>query len=161
MYDRETGSLWSQLKLQCVNGDLVGQRPTNFNIVETDWKTWKTLYPNTLILSEDTGFSRTYGEYPYSEEYKTNHDLFYFRPAPYDKRLPSKQRVYAIIDVDKEISKVYKYQDFTGGKAIIDTFNDKKYLLVGNEDIINSFVLSEANELFTFKYELSPSGGFF
>lgn len=158
MYDRETGSLWSQLKLKCVNGDLIGQKPTTYNVVETDWKTWKKLYPETLVLSEDTGFSRTYGEYPYGE-FKTNHDYFFHRPAPYDRRLPSKQRVYAIID--EEISKVYKYEDFSGGKAIVDTFNDKKYLIVGNEDIINSFALSKNNELLSFQYELSETGGFF
>ncbi len=158
MYDRETESLWSQLKLQCVNGDLVGERPTMFNIVETDWRTWKQLYPETMVLSEDTGFSRSYGVYPYGD-YKTNDNYLLFLPAPHDRRLPNKKRVYAIIDVDK--SKVYQFEDFTGGKVIVDTFNGKKYLIVGNEDVINSFVLSQDNEALTFEYELSVSGGFF
>jgi hypothetical protein len=158
MYDRETESLWSQLKLLCVNGDLVGERPTLYNVVETNWRTWKEMYPETLVLSEDTGFSRNYGVYPYGD-YKTNDNYFLFRPAPHDRRLPNKKRVYAIMDDDK--SKVYQFEDFTDGKAIIDSFNGKEYLIVGNEDVINSFVLNQDNEGLTFEYELSASGGFF
>ena len=59
-YDRLTQSNWSQMKLQCVNGELIGQTPQLFNIVETTWKTWKELYPNTLVVSTNTGFSRPY-----------------------------------------------------------------------------------------------------
>ncbi|WP_347922763.1 DUF3179 domain-containing protein [Pontimicrobium sp. SW4] len=158
LYDRKTESLWSQLKLQCVNGDLVGERPTLFNVVETDWKTWKKLYPETLVLSEDTGFSRNYDVYPYGD-YKTNDNYFLFLPAPHDRRLLNKKRVYAIIDEDK--SKVYQFEDFMGGNAIIDTFNNKKYLIVGDEHILNSFELSQDNEGLVFEYELSDSGGFF
>ena len=158
LYDRRTESLWSQLKLQCVNGDLIGERPTLYNIVETDWRTWKKLYPETLVLSEDTGLSRNYDTYP-DGDYKTNDNYLLFLPAPHDRRLPNKKRVYAIIDNDK--SKAYQFEDFTGGKAIIDTFNNKKYLIVGDENIINSFALNLDNEELNFEYELSASGGFF
>lgn len=158
LYDRKTESLWSQLKVQCVNGDLVSDFPSTYGVVETDWKTWKTMYPETMVLTEDTGFSRDYETYPYGD-YRTNHDYLLFLPAPYDRRLPSKKRVYAIID--ETISKAYKFEDFTGGKAIVDTFNGKKYLIVGNENIISSFVLSQENQELTFDYELSESGGFF
>ena len=158
MYDRKTESLWSQLKLQCVNGDLVSDIPSTYSVVETDWKTWKSMYPETLVLSEDTGYSRDYETYPYGD-YRTNDNFLLFSPAPYDRRLPSKKRVYAIID--KTVSKAYLFEDFTGGKAILDTFNGKEYLIVGNEYVINSFVLSQENQELTFEYELSESGGFF
>ena len=158
LYDRKTESLWSQLKLQCVYGERVGDRPAMYNVVETDWRTWRKMFPETLVLSDDTGFSRNYDVYPYGD-YKTNHNYFFYLPAPFDRRLPSKKRVYAIIDGDK--SKVYQFEYFTGGNAIIDTFNDKEYLIVGDEHIINSFALTQDNEGLTFEYELSESGGFF
>lgn len=158
MYDRETQSLWSQLKLQCVNGELVGNRPETYNIVETTWGTWKSLYPKTVLLSEDTGYSRNYDEYPYGD-YLIYDDYLFFLPAPHDRRLANKERVYTIID--NEVAKAYRYQDFVGGKAIIDSFNEKEYLVVGNENVINSFVLTQDNEGMTFAYDLSISGGFF
>ena len=56
LYDRNTDSYWSQMLLQCVSGDLIGDFPETINVVETNWLTWKTLYPNTNILSRDTNF---------------------------------------------------------------------------------------------------------
>ena len=65
LYDRNTGSNWSQLRLECVNGPLINNKPKLMNVVETNWKTWRALYPNTEVLTTQTGFSRTYGTSPY------------------------------------------------------------------------------------------------
>ena len=49
-YDRSTDSNWSQMKLECVNGQLLGETIPTFHVVETTWKTWKTMYPNTMVV---------------------------------------------------------------------------------------------------------------
>ena len=54
-----------------INGTLIGNKPETTKIIETDWKTWKVLYPDTKVLSLDTGFARDYNLYPYGD-YKTN-----------------------------------------------------------------------------------------
>jgi len=96
LYDRGTDSNWAQLSLKAVNGAVIGERPKLSNVVETDWKTWKTLYPNTKVLTSDTGFDRPYTVYPYGE-YRTNQNLFLFAVNPLNDDLPHKERVYAII----------------------------------------------------------------
>ena len=158
LYDRNTDSNWSQLKLQCVNGVLIGERPSLESIVETNWGTWKTLYPETEVLSLDTGFQRNYDFYPYGD-YKTNHNFFLFSVFPTNNELPSKERVYAIID--DEVSKVYQFTKFVNGKAIKELFNGKDYLVVGNENLINSFELNESQLNLNFEYDFTNTKVFF
>lgn len=158
LYDRNTDSYWSQLKLECVHGDLIGDAPVVENVVETNWGTWKLLYPNTKVLSLETGFSRNYNNYPYGD-YKTNHDFFIFTASPSNDALPNKERIYSIID--KNRSRVYQFQKFAGGKVIKEVFNDKDYLVVGNEKLINSFELSESQADLNFEYDFNNSEAFF
>lgn len=158
LYDRNTDTNWSQLKLQAVNGAVIGEKPKLSNVVETDWKTWKTLYPNTKVLTTTTGFDRPYNVYPYGD-YRTNQDLFLFAVKPLNNDLPHKERVYAIIACTT--SKVYRFQNFTNGKVIKETFEGINYLVVGNENLINSFVLNESQKDLNFTFSFNNSETFF
>ena len=158
LYDRNTDSYWSQLELKCVNGDLIGDEPLLESVIETNWGTWKALYPNTKVLSLETGFSRNYGNYPYGG-YKTNQDFFIFSASPSNDALPNKERVYAIIGDD--VSKVYQFQKFTNGKVIKDLFKGKEILVIGNENLIYSFELNESQSDLVFEYDFNNSETFF
>ncbi|NOR27236.1 MAG: DUF3179 domain-containing protein [Lutibacter sp.] len=158
LYDRKTDSYWPQLKLQCANGELIGDKPTLHNVVETNWGTWKKLYPNTKVLSLETGFSRNYNNYPYGD-YKTNQEFFIFTASPSNDALPNKERVYAILD-DKE-SKIYQFDKFNNGNVIKDVFNGKEYLVVGNENLIYSFELNVSQSTLNFEYDFNNSEVFF
>lgn len=150
-FDRATGSNWSQILSEAVNGQLIGQKAGFIPLVETDWATWKNMFPATKILSLNTGFSRTYGVYPYVD-YKTNHDFFLF-PVPKDGRLPSKQRVHTIVDGSR--ARVYTFADLGGGKTIRDNFQGKDYLIAGNEKFIVSFQLTPAQTALEFSFVFS------
>lgn len=158
LYDRNTGSNWSQLRLECVNGKLIGDKPKLYDVVETNWATWRTLYPDSQVLNTNTGFSRSYGISPYGD-YAINNDRFIFRPAITNSALPNKERVYTIIDNDR--AKVYKFSDFENGKVIRDSFNVDDYLIVGNNDIINAFKLDSNLSNLNFNYSFNNSEGFF
>lgn len=160
LYDRNTGSNWSQLKLECVNGDLIGDKPELISVIETTWGTWKTLYPDTKILSTATGFDRDYGNSssPYGD-YRWNHNRFIFPPAFVNSALPNKERVHAIIDGDN--SKVYQFHHFTNGKAITEVYNGWKYLIVGNENLIYSYKLVGEHTDLLFEYDFNSSEGVF
>lgn len=158
LYDRNTDSYWSQLELKCVNGDLIGDEPLLESVVETNWGTWKALYPNTKVLSLETGFSRNYGNYPYGT-YKTNQEFFIFSASPSNNALPNKERVYAIIG--EAVSKVYQFQKFTNGKVVKELFNRKEILVVGNENLIYSFELNESQADLAFEYDFNNSETFF
>ncbi|MEX0291190.1 MAG: DUF3179 domain-containing (seleno)protein, partial [Flavobacteriaceae bacterium] len=152
-FDRETSSNWSQILNESVNGSLLGEKADLIQLVETDWKTWKTMYPDTRILSLNTGFARTYGVYPYVD-YRTNNDFFLF-PVPMDDRLPSKERVLAI--VDSEQAKVYRFDDLISENLVRDTFAGKEYLVVGNENFMMSYELPPNLSQLEFTYTFNDT----
>lgn len=153
-YDRSTDSNWSQILGESVNGSLSGEKAELIPFVETDWSIWKAMFPDTKIVDVDTGYSRSYGDYPYGD-YKTNNDSFFF-PTPKDNRLPSKERVHAVIDGDT--AKVYRFSDFKGEKLIADSVKGKDYLVVGNPNFIVSFTLDTEQNAMVFEYVFNGTG---
>jgi len=158
LYDRNTDSYWSQLELKCVNGTLIGEFPELHSVVETNWGTWKKLYPNTKVLSITTGFSRDYNNYPYGT-YKTKQDFFIFTASPSNDALPNKERVHAILE--KRVAKVYQFEKFNGGKVIRELFEGTEYLVVGNEKLLFSFELNAGQLDLNFEYDFNNSQVFF
>lgn len=158
LYDRQTDSNWSQILQQCVNGELIGDIPEKLMVIETTWKTWKDSFPNSLVLNSNTGFSKPYGTYPYGP-YKTNNDFFLFVPEILNPALPNKQRVFAILDNNQ--SRVYKFSDFNGGNVVRESFFNKNYLVVGDENIIVAFEMNASMSNLTFTYDFQDSEVFF
>ena len=83
MYDRETESLWLQVKRQAVTGPLTGTRLRKLPSTITTWKKWRQQYPDTEVLSLDTGYLRDYENDPYTDYYESKTGLFAFlKPGP-------------------------------------------------------------------------------
>ena len=146
-YDRATDSNWSQILNKSVNGTLIGTKAELIGLFETDWLTWKSIYPNTKVVSTNTGFSRTYGSSPYGEY--SNNDIFLF-PVPKDTRLPLKERVLAIVSGNN--AKVYRFSDFENNNIIRDNLNGEDYLIVGNSNFMVSFKLTDDLTALNFEY---------
>jgi len=152
-YDRDTDSNWSQILNESVNGSLVGEKADLIYLFETDFKTWKEIYPTTKVVSSNTGFDRTYGTTPYGD-YATNNNFFLF-PVAKDSRLPVKQRVLAIVDgMD---AKAYTFDSFTSDNIIKDSFKGKNLMVVGNANFIVAFELNGEFEALNFEYTFDGS----
>lgn len=65
MYDRATDSRWPQMLATAISGPLVGNSLREFSLAWTTWRRWRREYPETLVLTEDTGHIRDYGRDPY------------------------------------------------------------------------------------------------
>lgn len=65
MYDRETDSWWPQMHPVSPKGELTGWRLSEFRVTWTTWERWTETYPDTQVLTEDTGAVRNYGSDPY------------------------------------------------------------------------------------------------
>ncbi|MGB5500213.1 MAG: DUF3179 domain-containing protein [Maribacter sp.] len=157
-YDRATNSNWSQVGLQCINGSLIGERPDLVTVLETTWGVWKTMYPDTKVLTTNTGFSRNYGVYPYGD-YRTNNSYLIFPLTKLDNRIPAKERVHSIINDDE--AKVYRFNTFGNGNAIRDAYKGVELLLVGDNTTIVSFELDTSNSSLQYEYSYNNSEGFF
>lgn len=95
MYDHQTDSLWSQLKMECVAGELAGRGLHWLPSEEMTWKAWKGLHPDSEVLSTDTGFGRSYDRTPYGGYERSNSIMF---PVPKHRdELPNKEWVVGVV----------------------------------------------------------------
>jgi hypothetical protein len=130
-YDRETDSNWSQILLKSVNGESKGTPADTYNLVETRWDTWKNMYPETLVLSTNTGYYRNYERYPYGD-YKTSNSLI-FPVSNRDERLHSKERVLGVLSGDR--AKAYSIEEFGASISLInDEFDGSDIVVAGSKD---------------------------
>jgi len=141
-YDRLTDSYWSQIALNCVNGELISTEANTHQLIETTWVTWKILFPNSKVLNTNTGFNRDYNRYPYGD-YRTNHDNIIFPVAPLDDRLPSKERVLGVLGTG--INRAYSIELFQTGQVIEDVLEEEDLLIIGSKAL--NFIVAYENNL--------------
>ena len=60
MYDKQTESLWLQVKRRAVTGPMTGTKLFTFPSTITTWSKWRKKHPDTTVLSFDTGYNRNY-----------------------------------------------------------------------------------------------------
>jgi hypothetical protein len=78
LYDRKTNSYWTQIDGLAIVGELTGMKFTPISIDTVIWRDWKKEHPDSEVLSQDTGFTRSYGVDPYGNYYE---DSFVFFPV--------------------------------------------------------------------------------
>ncbi len=121
MYDRQSESLWSQLLMKAVSGDAVGQEMEWKSSLFMTWKAWKKQYPNSKVLSTDTGFNRNYSRSAY-ESYSQSEDTMF--PVPkIRKEFSNKEWVIGIIVNEK--AKAYPVNSLPNNKTIKDKIGDR------------------------------------
>jgi hypothetical protein len=145
-FDRLTESLWSQMRLDCVNGKLIGSKAETYQVVETRWDTWLKMCPGTTVASTNTGFNRNYLQFPYvqgGQDYRTSNSFFLFPFSPMDNRLSSKNRVLGVI-IDNR-AKVYPIQSLNDDVTVIeDEFEGVDLVVVGSRS--ENFIAAYENE---------------
>lgn len=65
MYDRQTDSNWPQILATAINGPLEGTVLDEIPMVWTTWGRWRDQFPDSEVLTTDTGYVRSYGSDPY------------------------------------------------------------------------------------------------
>lgn len=125
MYDRTSNSLWSQALGQAIVGKHSGVKLDRIPFDVAFWKEWKQLYPDTKVLSRDTGSTRPYGADPYGNYY-TNNDLF-FPVSNEDNRLGLKEVVVGLENGGQY--KAYKLKQIEDRNVINDVINGKSIVL--------------------------------
>ncbi|MCH8068860.1 MAG: DUF3179 domain-containing protein [Candidatus Marinimicrobia bacterium] len=150
MYDKESNSFWPQMLLRSASGKFSGEKLETERMIETTWGVWKKLFPESQVVSSNTGFNRNYLGYPYGS-YKTNNSIF-FPINNVDDRLHSKTRVLGILSNDE--AKAYTISDFDSVSVIHDDVGGKKIVIFGSSSD-NIAVAYETDDHFTVKaYDL-------
>ena len=73
MWDRQTESLWQQIGGEAIVGSMVGATLDLLPAPVVSWTQFKADFPDGLVLSQDTEFSRRNGDNPYPNF----NDIFY------------------------------------------------------------------------------------
>ncbi len=113
LYDHETESLWSQIKSQAVTGSLTGAGLNLLPSTHTDWASWKVKYPETRVLSDDTGYRRDYDRDPYQGYEKS--DRLMFGVNKNNRKFHPKEKVIGI--TLGEVIKAYPFSELRKVKS--------------------------------------------
>jgi hypothetical protein len=96
MYDRQTETWWQQAEGKAIIGTLTGTQLEFLPSAIISWDDFKKKYPDGLVLSKQTGFSRSYGRNPYVGYDDVNNPPFLYQGPETPGRLPPVARVLAI-----------------------------------------------------------------
>lgn len=94
-YDRETDSLYPQILGVAVSGEERGDALSTIPVTVTSWAQWSEKYPDTLVLSEQTGFQRDYDRSPYPGYDESLR--IWFPLSDRSERFHSKEIIYGIV----------------------------------------------------------------
>lgn len=126
MYDRFTGSYWSQALGIAITGELTG---TMLEIVPFDvisFGDWKKIHPDSLLLTTDTGHLRSYGVDPYGSYYTDKRVIFPVENN--DDRMHPKEIILGFSE--GSLHKAYKQSDVEKKFVINDKLGSSPILLV-------------------------------
>ena len=129
MYDRLTDTYWTQIGGLAVLGELTGTRLAPVSVDTVRWREWKSVHPDSEVLSRDTGYSRRYGRDPYGDYYENS--FLMFPVEDQDDRIHPKSVVFGI-EVDG-VYKAYRENDVQELGTIEDEVNGRNLLITGDQ----------------------------
>jgi len=116
LYDREDESLWSQLGMKAVTGAQAGTTLKWLPSEHLTWRAWREKYPQSEVLSPNTGYHRNYDGNAYASYFASDALMF---PAPLRRReLANKERVVGVL-IDG-VAKAYALKDLPDGRPVED-----------------------------------------
>ena len=68
MFERDSDdpTFWNQMLLRAIRGPREGERLAIGPVVETTWRRWRQMHPDTLVTSSNTGYPQSARPNPYS-----------------------------------------------------------------------------------------------
>ena len=164
MYDHQTRSLWSHITGEAIQGPLKGKRLKPLaSMPEIAWKTWRTNYPKTHVLSVPfRGSMRESLKQDVYSRYHASQDTGVSGMKYTDNRLPNKSLVIGVQVMGKNGEKharAYPLTQFTENSVINDTVNGVPLLIFHDKDSFATAVfrrvVDDGTQTFT------PKDGYF
>jgi len=127
MFDRQTESLWLHFEGIAIEGQLEGRRLELIPVQTLSFEQFRQEHPDGRVLSQDTGFSRPYGQNPY-DFYDTAERPFLF-DGEVDERLPAIARVVGVKIGEEAVAYPYEALSSDEGASVVQD-------AVGGEDLV-------------------------
>ena len=147
MWDRQTESWWQQFTGEAIVGELAGKRLTFLPSSIISWEDFKAANPQGKVLSQDTGFSRPYGQNPYVGYDRVDNPPFLF-DGDLDGRLLPKERV-ATVTVGG-VDAAFPFSVLEKERAVNYTINDQDLVVFfrpGTRSALDDLLIGESDEI--------------
>jgi len=123
MYDRNNPeSLWPQMARGARCGARTGAGLDMIPVIEMTWAGWRTLHPETRVVSGANGLNRNYTVYPYGSYDVVGNDQLLFPMESVDRTRPLKERVLGIPADDGSGGIAFPFGELAkvGGVAVVE-----------------------------------------
>ncbi|MDQ3549847.1 MAG: DUF3179 domain-containing protein [Chloroflexota bacterium] len=140
MFDRRTDSLWSQITGTAVVGELTGMRLEVYPSEIMTWNEWRETYPDSEVLSRDSGSPWFYDVDPYLGYYESR--SIWFPVSDRDERLHAKTRVSGV-EIDDVTFGAYPDEAVTEHGPVNDILGGVALLVVADPTASNNLVIFE------------------
>jgi len=171
MYDRQTQTLWSQLTGEPVFGSLVTKKLQPLRVLPltvTTWGEWRTMHPQTKVLSRRTGFDRDYRPGAAYGAYFASPELMF----PVWKRVPSSlaAKDWVLVVSVGSARRIYPLDDLPKGAPVHDRIGETEIVVAGERAYLsggrkfrlegNVLIDGESEERFAIREDalVAPSG---
>ena len=144
MFDRQTETLWQQLTGEAIVGQGVGTTLEFLPAQLVSFEEFGAAFPEGQVLSQDTGFSRSYGQNPYAFYDSTTSTLFPVGEFD-DELLSAKERVLTL-EIEGEtaafpfsaLSELVVIEATVGGEAVVAFWQPGQVSALDSSFIIGS-----------------------
>ena len=150
MYDRQTESYWSQILGQAVEGELAGTELTPIASLQTTWKQWRELYPETLALRKGYSGSRD----PYNSYYAGN-NAGVLGETIEDDRLPTKTMGIGLVINDQPA--YFPLTVLRDEPVVNDVVGGEPVLAIFRPEVMTGFAFSRTVDGQTLTFALAES----
>ena len=154
MFDRETRSYWWQVAGEAIVGTLTGARLTTLPSTTATWAQWLEEHPETMVLSRETGFARSYDRDPfagYRDQVNDERFPFPVSAAALDGRLAPGDEVLGLT-VGGE-SRAYSARAL-GNAAVNDMLGGEEIVVFSTDKgpTAAAYIASAGDETLSFSY---------
>ncbi len=151
MYDRGSESWWSQVLGSLIRGDseeLLGRTLVELRVIWTTWGRWRSVYPETTVLTEDTGEPINYARDPYGSynppERYYKRDRIMFEPMVEDDRFHPKEVFIGARTSDGKVA--FRKQRLREKKLLETRVGDVSYLGAYHPELDSAWVYRNPDE---------------
>lgn len=128
MQDKETGSLWSHVVGEALQGALKGKVLQTLPAIQTSWNIWYRQHPKTQVLKKSAPIRAS----SYEQYFKNPKLTGLFRTAWLKDRMPGKKLIYGIHSGVHALA--VTDEAFAAGELIRASLGEKKIIIVKSGD---------------------------
>jgi hypothetical protein len=130
MWDDQTESLWQQITGEAIAGEMAGAQLTFLPSTIVSYEDFKETHPDGVVLSQNTGHDRPYGNNPYVGYDDIDSSPFMFNEIPDDRLAPMERVLVLEIEDDPMAYPFSRLEDHpvvhdeVGGQPVVVFWSD-------------------------------------